>query len=148
PTMPGTQEYDRVYLRSTAGLCKLACLLCSFLGFLCIACGPVRLSNFRGSFYLVVVSVGFAVIAGLLLSKYLRLWEQQGCRCDPILWSLVIHSVLAFGYFTASGLVLSLDTGAYTAASFFGLTVFSINALEAYSDFRRSRQREVATQTI
>ncbi|KAH8338845.1 hypothetical protein KR074_003918, partial [Drosophila pseudoananassae] len=168
--MAGSQDYDRQYLRSMSGLCKVACLLCSFIGFLCIACGPVRISNFRGSFYLVVVSLGFVATLVLLLARYLRLWERQCRRCDPVIWSLAVHSSLALGYFTASGLVLSLDIGAYTVGAvskplawprfgslrsetirilqFFGLTVFSLNGLEAYANYRRSRQRDVATQTI
>ncbi|KAH8266796.1 hypothetical protein KR026_000895, partial [Drosophila bipectinata] len=146
--MAGSQDYDRQYLRSMSGLCKVACLLCSFIGFLCIACGPVRISNFRGSFYLVVVSLGFVATLVLLLAQYLRLWERQCRRCDPVIWSLAVHSSLALGYFTASGLVLSLDIGAYTVGAFFGLTVFSLNGLEAYANYRRSRQRDVATQTI
>ncbi|KAI8033964.1 hypothetical protein M5D96_013296 [Drosophila gunungcola] len=191
--MSGPQDYDRKYLRSMPGLCKVACLLCSFIGFLCIVCGPVRVSNFRGSFYLAVVSIGFVTTAALLLARYLRMWQRQFCRCDPTLWSLAVHSSLALAYFTASGLVLSLDIAAYTAAAvsskrkvlpagnpteietnlgqdippksiriwgslarpeklsygiFFGLTAFSINGLEAYGNYRRSRQREVATQTI
>ncbi|KAH8420377.1 hypothetical protein KR009_009708, partial [Drosophila setifemur] len=173
-TMSGTQDYDRQYLRSMSGLCKVACLvswttnifpppffhlfstafpqppkqLCSFIGLLCIACGPVRVSNFRGSFYLAVVSAGFIATLVLLLCRYLRLWQKQYCRCDPTIWSLGVHLALAIAYFTASGLVLSLDIGAYTAAAFFGLTAFSINGLEAYANYRRSRQRDMATQTI
>ncbi|KAH8245550.1 hypothetical protein KR032_011815, partial [Drosophila birchii] len=148
PRMSGTHDLDRKYLRSMPGFCKLACLLCSFIGFLCIVCGPVRVSNFRGSFYLAVVSLGFVATAGLLLARLLRLWQRQFCRCDPTLWSLAVHAILALAYFAASGLVLSLDIGAYTAAAFFGLTAFSINGLEAYGNYRRSRQRDVATQTI
>ncbi|EDX17142.1 GD16736 [Drosophila simulans] len=147
-SLTGTQDYDRKYLLSMPGLCKLACLLCSFVGILCIICGPVRVSNFRGSFYLAVVTIGFVATGCLLLARYLRLWQRQFCRCDPTLWSLAVHSSLALAYFAASGLVLFLDIGAYTAAAFFGLTAFCINGLEAYGNYRRSRQREVATQTI
>jgi len=74
-------------------------------------------SNFRGSFYLAVVSIGFVATLALLLARFLRVWQRQFCRCDPTLWSLAVHSSLALAYFAASGLVLSLDIGAYTAAA-------------------------------
>ncbi|XP_001355707.2 uncharacterized protein [Drosophila pseudoobscura] len=146
--MSASQDYDRKYVRSMGGICKIACMLSSFIGFLFILCGPVRVSNFRGSFYLVVAAVGFTATLALLLARYLRLWQRYFSRCDSTVWSLGVHSTLAVSYFVASGLVLSLDIGAYTAAAFFGLTAFSINGLEAYAHYRRSRQREVATQTV
>ncbi|BFG03039.1 uncharacterized protein DMAD_02387 [Drosophila madeirensis] len=146
--MSASQDYDRKYLRSMGGICKIACMLSSFIGFLFILCGPVRVSNFRGSFYLVVAALGFTATLTLLLARYLRLWQRYFSRCDATLWSLGVHSTLAVSYFVASGLVLSLDIGAYTAAAFFGLTAFSINGLEAYAHYRRSRLRDVATQTV
>lgn len=102
--------------------------LCSFVGILCIICGPVRVSNFRGSFYLAVVTIGFVATGCLLLARYLRLWQRQFCRCDPTLWSLAVHSSLALAYFTASGLVLSLDIGAYTAAAVSGVLAVRISS--------------------
>ncbi|KAL7743973.1 hypothetical protein ACLKA6_001208 [Drosophila palustris] len=144
--MSVNHDYDRKYLRSIEGLCKITCLLCGFIGFLCIACSSVRLSNFRGCFYMIVALVGFVTTLALFVPRYLRL--GQGWRLDGTRWSLPVHAALALSHFIASGLVLSLDIGGYTAAAFFGLTIFSINALEAYGSYRRSRQRDVATQTV
>ncbi|ALC48937.1 CG12730 [Drosophila busckii] len=143
--MSASHGNDRKYLRSIEGLSKITCLLCGFIGFLCIVCSSVRLSNFRGCFYLVIVLIGFGVTLTLLLSRYLRC--GQSWQCNMSRWSLSTHAALALGHFIASGLVLSLDIGAYTAAAFFGLTIFSINALEGYGSYRRSRQRDVSTQT-
>ncbi|XP_068159431.1 uncharacterized protein [Drosophila tropicalis] len=146
--MSGTQDYDRKYVRSIEGICKLACLLSSFIGFLCILCAPVRVSNFRGSFYLAVAIIGFLATLTLLLARLLHLWQRLCCRCDSTLWSLGVHLALAISYFLASGMVLSLDIASYTAAAFFGLIAFSINAVEAYANWKRSRQRDMATQTM
>ncbi|EDV92160.1 uncharacterized protein LOC6566166 [Drosophila grimshawi] len=144
--MSVNRDNDRKYLRSIGGLCKIACLLCGFIGFLCIVCSTVRLSNFRGCFYLVVIVLGFVTTLTLLFCRYLRI--GQSWNFNATLWSLGVHTALALSHFVASGLVLALDIGAYTAAAFFGLTIFSINALEAYSYYKRSRQRDVATQTV
>ncbi|KAH8416386.1 hypothetical protein KR222_001190, partial [Zaprionus bogoriensis] len=144
--MSVNHDCDRKYLRSIEGLAKITCLLCAFVGILCIVCSSVRLSNFRGCFYLVVALLGFVATLGLLLARYLRL--GQSWSCNPSRWSLGVQATLALSHFIASGLVLSLDIGSYTAAAFFGLTIFSINALEAYGSYRRSRQRDVATQTV
>ncbi|KAH8414824.1 hypothetical protein KR215_006037, partial [Drosophila sulfurigaster] len=144
--MSVNHDFDRKYLRSIEGLCKITCLLCAFIGFLCIACSSVRLSNFRGCFYMIVVVIGFVTTLALFVSRYLRLgqgWQLNSTRC-----SLGVHATLALSHFIASGLVLSLDIGSYTAAAFFGLTIFSINALEAFGSYRRSRQRDVSTQTV
>ncbi|KAH8387291.1 hypothetical protein KR093_006057 [Drosophila rubida] len=164
--MSVNRDFDRMYLRSIEGLSKITCLvskkkeykkrekhslsavlkLCGFIGFLCIACSSVRLSNFRGCFYMIVVVIGFVAMLTMFVSRYLRLgqgWQLNVMRC-----SLGVHAALALSHFVASGLVLSLDIGAYTAAAFFGLTIFSINALETYGSYRRSRQRDVATQTV
>ncbi|EDW65893.1 uncharacterized protein [Drosophila virilis] len=144
--MSVNDDHDRKYLRSIGGLSKITCLLCGFIGFLCIVCSSVRLSNFRGCFYMIVALLGCLTTLTLLVCRYLRL--GQSWSCDATIWSLGVHATLALAHFIASGLVLALDIGAYTAAAFFGLTVFSINGLEAYSCYKRSRQRHVATQTV
>ncbi|TDG42299.1 hypothetical protein AWZ03_011276 [Drosophila navojoa] len=144
--MSVNHDYDRKYLRSIRGISKIVCLLCAFIGFLCIVCSSVRLSNYRGCFYIIVVLLGFAVTLTLLLCRYLRL--GQSWRWNSASWSLGVHASLAITHFLASNFVLGLSVNAYTAAAFFGLTIFSINGLEAYSCYKRTCQRDVATQTV
>ncbi|XP_023175904.2 uncharacterized protein LOC111602825 [Drosophila hydei] len=144
--MSVNHDYDRKYLRSLRGISKIICLLCGFIGFLCIVCSSVRLSNFRGCFYIIVVLLGFVVTLTLVLCRYLRL--GQNWRWNSTAWSLRVHATLALTHFIASGFVLGLSVGAYTAAAFFGLTIFSINSLEAYGCYKRTCQRDVATQTV
>jgi len=64
---------------------------------------------------MIVALLGFVTTLALLVPRCLRL--GQGCRLDATRWSLSVHAGLALSHFIASGLVLSLDIGAYTAAA-------------------------------
>ncbi|XP_030382249.1 uncharacterized protein LOC115629818 [Scaptodrosophila lebanonensis] len=141
-------DYDRKYLRSKWGLSKLACLFCYIVGSLCVLCSSVHLSNFRGSSYLVISVAAFMATLTLLLFQYLRLWQSKFPHANIARLSLYVHATLTVAYFIVSGLVLSLDIASYTTAAFFGLTAFTINGLETYDCYRRSRLRDMATQTI
>jgi len=64
---------------------------------------------------MIVALVGFVTTLALFVPRYLRL--GQGWTINATSWSLCIHAALALSHFIASGLVLSLDIGAYTAAA-------------------------------
>ncbi|KAI8116379.1 hypothetical protein FF38_01129 [Lucilia cuprina] len=145
--MSAPLAYDATYLKSISGILKICCMICCFLGFLCIVCSSVHLHNFRGCFYNTCVIVAFICTLLVLLARLYQLWQRKFYKFNAVKYEFYLHVFLAFTCFTAGCVTISLDVLSYTIATFFAFLAFSFYVFDAYLGYRLNRLCDAQTQT-
>ncbi|CRL00589.1 CLUMA_CG013849, isoform A [Clunio marinus] len=135
-------RYDPSYMRTIPGIIKFVCVVLNLLGFICIVVSKFNGLS-RAHFFNTVAMTGFW-FTGILLIFYLFHVVERYFRIPWIQIELIFCALWTLLYLIASITVSTVNSGAFTAAAFFGFCAMIAYGYDTWLKFNAHRAGEIA----
>ncbi|CAG0915613.1 unnamed protein product [Notodromas monacha] len=139
--------FDASYVRTTAGILKIAAMVLSAIGFICIAASD-HSQHSKANWYYFVCIGGFW-ITGVLLVFYLFHIVEKFYTIKWLLIEFLYNALWSFFYMTAAAACASQGgrVAAWAAAAFFGFIAMMVYGFDAFLKFKGYRSGELPQET-
>ncbi|VVC89206.1 unnamed protein product [Leptidea sinapis] len=135
-------RYDSSYIKTPAGIMKIAATVLNLLGFICVQ-SSVFWSNWRGVYFNITAQLALWFTLILLLLYIFHVIEKY----HNVKWlhiEMIGCGVLTFMYLIASTIVVAFGSAAYSAGGFFGYLAMVLYGFEAFFKLQCIQRGELA----
>lgn len=135
-------RYDRLYIQTIPGILKAVVIVLNLIGFICIEASKYSHLS-RGEYFNFVAMCGFW-FSGLMLIFYIFHVVEKFFKIPWLKIEFVFYALWTLLYLIAAILAVTFNSGAYTAAGFFGFLAMVVYGYDAFLKYQLIRSGAIA----